>query len=85
MLVAAPTKNIENNPMHSSRRPPRPTVRTENLTRRANQRHNFIIPKSSRAPFRWNRNGALVFCFDAFSSREPVPISLENALNDHGH
>ena len=31
-------------------------------------------------PFRWNRNVALVFCFDAFSSREPVPTSLENAL-----
>jgi hypothetical protein len=31
-------------------------------------------------PFRWNRNGALGFCFDAFSSREPVSTSLENAL-----
>jgi len=30
--------------------------------------------------FRLNRNGALLFCFDAFSSREPVPTSLENAL-----
>jgi hypothetical protein len=30
-------------------------------------------------PFRWNRNGAPGFCFDAFSSREPVPTSLENA------
>jgi hypothetical protein len=28
-----------------------------------------------------NQNGALVFCFDAFSSREPVPTSLENALS----
>jgi hypothetical protein len=27
-----------------------------------------------------NRNGALVSCFDAFSSREPVSTSLENAL-----
>jgi hypothetical protein len=26
-----------------------------------------------------NRNGAPVFCFDAFSQREPVPTSLENA------
>src|SRR5437667_2002091 len=26
----------------------------------------------------WNRNGALSFCFDAFSSREPVSTSLEN-------
>ena len=31
-------------------------------------------------PFRWNRNGALAFCFDAFSSRDPVSTSLENAL-----
>jgi hypothetical protein len=31
-------------------------------------------------PFRLDRNGALSFCFDAFSSREPVPTSLENAL-----
>jgi hypothetical protein len=27
-----------------------------------------------------NQNGALVFYFDAFSSREPVSTSLENAL-----
>src|SRR5204862_911384 len=33
-------------------------------------------------PFRLNRNGALSFCFDAFSSREPVSTSLENALAD---
>src|SRR6185437_14326263 len=32
-------------------------------------------------PFRWNRNGVLDSCFDAFSSREPVSTSLENALN----
>src|SRR5207237_1892784 len=31
--------------------------------------------------FRLNRNGALSFCFDAFSSREPVSTSLENALS----
>src|SRR5882757_2020534 len=31
-------------------------------------------------PFRWNRNGALDSCFNAFSSREPVSTSLENAL-----
>jgi hypothetical protein len=43
--AAASTKNIENNPMQSSRRPPQPTVWTGNLTRRANQRHNFIIPE----------------------------------------
>jgi hypothetical protein len=46
----ASTKNIENNPMQSSRAPPQPTVWTENLTRRANQRHNFIIPKSTKRP-----------------------------------
>jgi hypothetical protein len=27
-----------------------------------------------------NQNWALIFCFDAFSSREPVSTSLENAL-----
>ena len=47
-VAAAPTKNIENNPMQSSRRPPQPTVWTENLTRRANQRHNFIIPEFAK-------------------------------------
>ena len=31
-------------------------------------------------PFRLNRSGALDSCFDAFSSREPVSYSLENAL-----
>src|SRR5690348_3188533 len=33
-------------------------------------------------PFRLNRNGSpsLDSCFDAFSSREPVATSLENAL-----
>jgi hypothetical protein len=41
---------------------------------------NMATPRSqrcrtesrARAPFRLNRNGALVSCFDAFSSREPV-------------
>jgi hypothetical protein len=47
-VAAAPTKNIENNPMQSSRRPPQPTVWAENLTRRANQRHNFIIPEFAK-------------------------------------
>ncbi|MBU6459247.1 MAG: hypothetical protein KGQ48_17190, partial [Bradyrhizobium sp.] len=31
-------------------------------------------------PFRWNRNGAPDSRFDAFSLREPVSTSLENAL-----
>jgi hypothetical protein len=30
-------------------------------------------------PFRWNRNGAAVFCFDALSAREPALTLLENA------
>jgi len=47
-VAAAPTKNIENNPMQSSRRPPQPAVWAENLTRRANQRHNFIIPEIAK-------------------------------------
>jgi hypothetical protein len=46
--TAAPTKNIENNPMQSSRRPPQPIAWAENLTRRANQRHNFIIPEFAK-------------------------------------
>src|SRR3979490_1957985 len=33
-------------------------------------------------PFRLNRNGAPDSLFDAFSSREPVPTSLENAFLD---
>jgi hypothetical protein len=32
-------------------------------------------------PSRLNRNGALAFCFDAFSLREPESTSLENALD----
>ncbi|MVT75692.1 hypothetical protein GPL20_22055 [Bradyrhizobium cajani] len=32
-------------------------------------------------PFRWNRNGALGSCLDAFSLREPGSTSLENALS----
>jgi len=32
------------------------------------------------SPFRLNRNGVSSLLFDAFSSREPVPTSLENAL-----
>jgi hypothetical protein len=51
-------QNIENNPMHSSRRPSQPTVWTEYLTRRANQRHDFIIPKSDERPRA--RNGCAV-------------------------
>src|ERR1700751_3230271 len=35
-------------------------------------------------PFRWNRNGALDSCIDAFSLGEPVSTSLENALVDTG-
>jgi hypothetical protein len=48
--AAARTKNIENNPMQSSRWPPQPAAWTENLTRRANQQHNLIITKSARRP-----------------------------------
>jgi hypothetical protein len=31
-------------------------------------------------PIRLNRIGALVFCFYAFSLREPISTSLENAV-----
>jgi hypothetical protein len=34
-----------------------------------------------RVRFELNHDRALSFCFDAFSSREPVSTSLENALN----
>jgi hypothetical protein len=34
----------------------------------------------ARASVLMNQNEALDFCFDAFSSREPVSTSLENAL-----
>ena len=34
--------------MQSSRRRPQPAVWAENLTRRANQRHNFIIPEFAK-------------------------------------
>src|SRR5882724_6046592 len=43
-------------------------------------RPETIIVALEPFPFRLNRNGALSFCFDAFSSREPVSTSLENAL-----
>src|SRR5438105_4272340 len=39
-------------------------------------RRRRLVP----VPFRLNRNGVPDFCFDAFSSREPVATSLENAL-----
>ena len=48
--------------------------------RRRNRDAQGFSERLEPFPFRWNRNGALVFCFDAFSSREPVPTSLENAL-----
>ena len=42
-------------------------------------------PRQPRAPFRFYRNGALDSCFDAFSSREPVSTSLENALAERSN
>ena len=42
--------------MHSSRPLPAPTLLGKNLTRRANQRHSFIIAQSVKRP--WARNGA---------------------------
>ena len=43
-----PMRIYQNNPMQSSRRPP--ASAKNNLTRRANQRHSFIIPKSCKRP-----------------------------------
>src|SRR5271154_5966397 len=40
------------------------------------RRENALEP----FPFRLNRNGGSTLLFDAFSSREPVSTSLENAL-----
>src|SRR5665213_3741114 len=40
----------------------------------------FMSTRLEPVPFRWNRNGALDSCFDAFSSREPASTSLESAL-----
>ena len=40
----------------------------------------LIVNFKSLAGFDEIKAGALAFCFDAFSSREPVPTSLENAL-----
>jgi hypothetical protein len=53
----------------------------------AAQREGFG-PLAASLPFnleqfsiRLDRSIALAFCFDAFSSREPVSTSLENALD----
>jgi hypothetical protein len=32
--------------------------------------------------FMLNRNISRFFCYDAFSSREPAPTSLENAMDE---
>ncbi|AUC93749.1 hypothetical protein CWS35_05120 [Bradyrhizobium sp. SK17] len=42
-----------------------------------------VVGREAGAPSRWNQNGAPGFCLDAFSSREPVSTSLENALAPH--
>jgi hypothetical protein len=39
-----------------------------------------VLPCLGPYRFGLNQNRALTFYFDAFSSREPVPTSLENAL-----
>src|SRR5258708_21799212 len=49
---------------------------------------SMTSPRLEPSPFRLNRNGGSLSCFDAFSSREPVStpdhvrgrLSLENAL-----
>ena len=59
--------------------------------RRAAERHGdraaHALPldqrlRLERVWFEWNRKFALSYLFDAFSSREPAPTSLENALSD---
>jgi hypothetical protein len=54
--AVAPTKKYrKTTPCKVAGGPPQPTVWTENLTRRANQRHNFTITKSAKRPR--ERNG----------------------------
>jgi hypothetical protein len=55
--AAPPAKNIENNPMQSSRAVAGTDALSRCLTRRANQLHGFIIAKSVRRPRA--RNGGL--------------------------
>jgi hypothetical protein len=58
------------------------TMRGEVITR-LNDRNNTQVPE--RVRFELNHDRALSFCFDAFSSREPMSTSLENALNDRNN
>ncbi len=54
-----------------------------NCIRKLGSRGRFSSQTLEPSPFRWNRNGALDSWFDAFSLREPVSTSLENALAPH--
>ena len=45
----------------------------------SDRRQRVLDGKSARSPV---PNRAPVFCLDAFSSREPVSTSLENAMNE---
>ena len=89
-LAAALTKNVENNPMHSNRRPSQPTVGTENLTHRANQRHDFTIPKSEKRPRAGNRcyqvnrglhRGAFNASAQSYSSRCESEITAKQTMD----
>jgi hypothetical protein len=42
--------------------------------------NSLVLWRLERVRFELNHDRALSFCFDAFSSREPVSTSLENAL-----
>ncbi len=55
-----PTKNIENNPMQGSRQSPARMLWAKYLTRRANQRHSFIIAQSVKRPWPRNNSGCSV-------------------------
>src|SRR5271154_912463 len=54
---------------------------------RRSRRCFALEPALEFFPFRWNRNGAQGFCFDAFSSREAAQrsTSRENALARISH
>src|SRR5436309_12820699 len=80
--VPLPTKNIENNPMHSREPLAKKGVkkggrwhgcltRKNTLTRRANQGHSLIIPQSCVRPSLRNRGRAPV----AIAAQNPHAIS----------
>ena len=77
----APVAQLDRAPDYESGGQRFESFRARHLTIRNN---HFSRPQMLRwlEPFRlwWNQSRGSNFCFDAFSSREPVSASLENAL-----